>query len=94
MHFSTALTTLSAFAVMSTSVHAFQADFDTWDVPNCNGLGFPPHYYNYPTVNKDVCGDLPNARSLKIGYLEGNCRCKSAALSNSRLAIVTLTMDV
>jgi len=79
---------------MSTSVSAFQANFDTWDVPGCMGSGDPGRLNHYPTVNKDVCGDLPNARSIRVNYLEGNCQGKSTALSNPGLAIVTLTMDV
>ncbi|KAI4617621.1 uncharacterized protein J4E87_008257 [Alternaria ethzedia] len=74
MHFSTAITTLSAFAVMSASVSAFQADFDTWDVRGCMGSGEPGRLNHYPTVNKDVCGDLPNAASIRVNYLEGNCQ--------------------
>ena len=94
MHFSTAITTLSAFAVMSASVSAFQADFDTWDVRGCMGSGEPGRLNHYPTVNKDVCGDLPNAASIRVNYLEGNCQGKSTALSNLGLAIGTLMTDV
>ncbi|KAH6876003.1 hypothetical protein BKA58DRAFT_437958 [Alternaria rosae] len=82
MHFSTTITALSAFAVMSTSVSAFQADFDTWDVTTCDGLGTLPHLHHYPTVQANVCGDLPNARSIRVNYLEGNCQVNTYSEPN------------
>jgi len=100
MHFSAALTTLSAFALMSTTLAVPRsASFVTWGNGNrmCNGEERYTHRYE-GIDDSLVCGDLPDATAGSIRIEDtrdvANCRGESTALYILRIANMALTMDV
>jgi len=99
MHFSAALTTLSAFALMSTTMAVPRsASFVTWgDNRTCNGEDRLTHRYG-ELDDTQPCMLLPDALagSIKVVYTRdaANCRGESATVYVLRIASTMLTMDV
>ena len=85
MHFSTAITALSAFALLSTSVAAEpSATFDTWDNLTCDSPRKPT---NYQRVEDNRCEPLPNARSLKVYWTRDRTNCKGKLSPHTALLL-------